>query len=166
MIATDRLIFKYVMGAWLQFVYVSKGTFSSNILLLEFSFSLISSFSSLPTGKQTICRWSGKKLNEIKAGQSDAQTIWSVTAWEEANGVERKLKADQSISSTNHSSGQNGTYRLWADSSAQPWKRLILTLPYLWLNRDLFVENGYNNNNVFFLCHFCFGAQGPVHETK
>ena len=56
---SDRLIFKYVIGAWLQFVYVSKRTFSSNILLLEFSFPSISSFSVLPTS-QTICEWSGK----------------------------------------------------------------------------------------------------------
>ena len=29
---SDHLIFNYVMGAWLQFVYVSKRTFSSNIV--------------------------------------------------------------------------------------------------------------------------------------
>ena len=36
----DRLISNYLMGAWLQFVYVSKKTFSSNILLVEFFFPL------------------------------------------------------------------------------------------------------------------------------
>ena len=40
-VQSDRLISKYVMGAWLQFVYVSKRTFSSNILLPEFSFSFV-----------------------------------------------------------------------------------------------------------------------------
>ena len=71
-VQTDRLIFKYIIGAWLQFVYVSKRTFSSNILLRErfffvvfvfvFVFPLISSFSILPTGKHTMCRWSGKEV--------------------------------------------------------------------------------------------------------
>ena len=36
----DRQVSKYVMGAWLQFVYVSKKAFSNNILLLEFSIPL------------------------------------------------------------------------------------------------------------------------------
>ena len=58
----DRLISKYVMGAWLQFVYVSERTFSGNILLLEFSFLSNSSFSILPAGKQTMCRYNGKKV--------------------------------------------------------------------------------------------------------
>ena len=47
LLQSDRLIFKYVMSAWLQFVYVSKRTFSSSLLLLEFSLPSISSFSSL-----------------------------------------------------------------------------------------------------------------------
>ena len=72
-------------------VYVSKRMFSSNIFSLEFSLSLISSFSSPPTGKQAMCSWSGK-VEWIKAGQSDNQTSWAVKAWEEANRVERKLK--------------------------------------------------------------------------
>ena len=38
-VQSDRLISKYVMGAWLQFVYLNKRPFSSNILLLVF-FSL------------------------------------------------------------------------------------------------------------------------------
>ena len=50
------VLFSTVKGAWLQFVYMSKRPFSSNILLLEF----------LPEAE--------RKLNEIKAGQSDAQT--------------------------------------------------------------------------------------------
>ena len=37
---SDRPVFKHVMGAWLQFVYFSKKAFSSNVLLLEFSFPL------------------------------------------------------------------------------------------------------------------------------
>ena len=61
-VQSDRHISKFVMGAWLQFVYVSKRTFSRNILLLEFSFPSKSSFSILPIGKQTMCRWSGKEV--------------------------------------------------------------------------------------------------------
>ena len=61
-VQSDRLISKYVMGAWLQFVYVSKRTFSSNILSLEFSFPSNSSFPILPTGKQAKCRWSGMEV--------------------------------------------------------------------------------------------------------
>ena len=38
-VQSDRLIFKYVMSALLQFVYVSKRTSSSNILFLKFSYS-------------------------------------------------------------------------------------------------------------------------------
>ena len=72
-VQSDRLIFKYAMGAWLQFVYMNKRTFSSNLLLLEFSFPSNFSFSILPTGKQTIyADVADGKLNEIKAGQSDA----------------------------------------------------------------------------------------------
>ena len=78
---SDRLI--SAIREWLQFDYVSKRTFSSNILLLEFSSLSKSSFSILPTGKQTKCRW--------------------IAAWQEANGMARKLKVDQSISSTSHS---------------------------------------------------------------
>ena len=37
MVQSDRLVSKYLMSTWLQFVYVSNRTFSSNILLLEFS---------------------------------------------------------------------------------------------------------------------------------
>ena len=39
-VQSDRLVSKYVMGAWLQFVYVSERAFPSNILLLEYSFRL------------------------------------------------------------------------------------------------------------------------------
>ena len=35
---SDRFIFEYVMGAWLQFVHVSKRTFAGKTLLPEFSF--------------------------------------------------------------------------------------------------------------------------------
>ena len=48
------------MGAWLQFVYVSKRTFSSNMLILEFS--LFSNSLFLPTGKHTVCTWSRKEV--------------------------------------------------------------------------------------------------------
>ena len=37
---SDRPISHYVMGAWLQFIYVSKRIFSSNVLLLRVFFSL------------------------------------------------------------------------------------------------------------------------------
>ena len=59
---SDRLVSKYVMSAGLQFVYISKRTFSSNSSLLEFSFPSNSSFSILPTGKQTMCKLSGKEV--------------------------------------------------------------------------------------------------------
>ena len=37
-VQSDRLVwYLYIMDAWLQFVYVSKGTFSSYILVLRFS---------------------------------------------------------------------------------------------------------------------------------
>ena len=39
-VQSDRLVSKSVTNAWLQFVYVSKRTFSSNILLQHFSFPL------------------------------------------------------------------------------------------------------------------------------
>ena len=61
-VQSDRLILKYVAGCWLKFVYVSKRTSSSNILLLDFSFPSISSFSVLPTEKQMMCRWSRKEV--------------------------------------------------------------------------------------------------------
>ena len=61
-VQSDRLVSRYVIGAWLHFVYMSKRTFSSNILLPEFSFSLISSFSIPPPGKQMMYRWSGKEV--------------------------------------------------------------------------------------------------------
>ena len=64
----DCLISKDVMGAWLEFVYVSNRTFSSIIFLLEFSFPSNSSISILPTGKQTMHGWSRKKLSDIEAG--------------------------------------------------------------------------------------------------
>ena len=39
-VQSDRLVSKCVMGAWLQFVYGSKRTFSSNLVLPEFPFPL------------------------------------------------------------------------------------------------------------------------------
>ena len=39
-VLSDRLVSKYVMGAWLQFVYMSKKTFLSDIFLPDFSFPL------------------------------------------------------------------------------------------------------------------------------
>ena len=72
---------------WLQFVYVWKRTFSNNILLLEFSFSPISAFSFYRQGKRR-CADGAEKFNEIKADQSNAQTSWAGTAWEEADGVQ------------------------------------------------------------------------------
>lgn len=73
----------YVMGASLQCDYVSKGTFSSGMLLLDFFFLFLFLSNSLycipQTGKQTKCSWS-RKLKEIKAGQSDLQTgSWAET---------------------------------------------------------------------------------------
>ena len=59
-VQSDRFVSKYVMGAWLQFVYVSKRTFSSNMLILEFS--LFSNSLFLPTGKHTVCTWSRKEV--------------------------------------------------------------------------------------------------------
>ena len=61
-VQSDRLVAKYVTDAWLQFVSVSKRTLSSNSLLLEFSFPSNSSFSILPAGRQTMCRWSGEEV--------------------------------------------------------------------------------------------------------
>ena len=72
-VQSDRLIFKHEMGAWLQFVYVSKSTFSSNIFLLEFSFPSTSSSPLYQQGSRR-CTDGAEKLNDIKAGQSDAQT--------------------------------------------------------------------------------------------
>ena len=39
-VQSDRLLSKFVTGDWLQLVYMSKRTSSSNIFLLEFSFPL------------------------------------------------------------------------------------------------------------------------------
>ena len=78
----------------------------------------ISSFSSLPTGKQTTCRWSGKEVEnkeeswpirrEDKLGGKRLLAARRET-WEEINGVAGKLKVDQLIPSTNHSYRQIGS---------------------------------------------------------
>ena len=62
------------MRAWLQVAYVSKRTFSSNILLLQFSFHL--DFVMLLSTKREADDPDGaeSKLNEIKAYQSDTRT--------------------------------------------------------------------------------------------
>ena len=62
------------MGAWLQ------RTFSSNILLVEFSFP-VEFFILHSTNREADKRADGveRKLNEIEAGQSDAQTCWALT---------------------------------------------------------------------------------------
>ena len=72
-VQSDRLVSRYVIGnAWLQFVYVSRRTFSSDIWLLHFSPPPPPEFFILhSTVKLTICTWSEE---EVEAGQSDAQT--------------------------------------------------------------------------------------------
>ena len=60
-VQSDHLVSKYVIGARLRFVYAGTRMFSSNILLLEFSFSSKSLFT-VPTGKQMMCRWSRKEV--------------------------------------------------------------------------------------------------------
>ena len=93
------------MGAWLQFVYASKRTFSSNILLLEFSFPSNFSFSNPPTGTQTMCRWTESWM-ELKLTNQTQKQFDQWANWKEATGMERKLKVDQSIVSTNHTHRQ------------------------------------------------------------
>ena len=55
------------MGAWLQFVFVSKRTFSSNVLLLEFV-SLLSLFPPPPPLLQI--------LHPTNREANDVQTEW------------------------------------------------------------------------------------------
>ena len=70
-VQSDRLIFKDAMSAWLQFVYVNKRTFSSNILLLEVFFSTgIFHSPFYQQGSRRCADGAERKLNEIEAGQS------------------------------------------------------------------------------------------------
>ena len=73
-VQSDRLVSKYAVRACLQFVHTHKGTFSSNILLLQFSFHL--DFVMLLSTKREADDPDGaeSKLNEIKAYQSDTRT--------------------------------------------------------------------------------------------
>ena len=83
-VQSDRLISNYLMGAWLQFVYVSKTkkkkkTFSGKHFVTRVFFSpefLHSPFYQL--GSRRCADWAKRKLNEIEAGQPDAQTRWEV----------------------------------------------------------------------------------------
>ena len=63
------------MSVWLQFAYVNKRTFSSNISLLEFSFpfEFYILYSTIRKSRRS-ADGAERQLNEIKAGQSDAQT--------------------------------------------------------------------------------------------
>ena len=66
-VQSDRFISKFILDAWLQFVYVSKTTFSSNILLIEFSFLrriLHSSF--YRQGSRRCADWADRKLTNKK----------------------------------------------------------------------------------------------------
>ena len=83
MVQSDSLISKYVMGAWLQCLYVSNRTFSRNILLLEFVVVVVvvlggsarilhSPF--YQQGSRRCADGAERKSNETETGQSDTQT--------------------------------------------------------------------------------------------
>ena len=62
-VQTDRLDSRYVMGAWLQLVYVSKRTFSSNFFFFfSDSFHPASNSSYQQGSRRCACRWSGKEV--------------------------------------------------------------------------------------------------------
>ena len=65
-VQSDRFVSKYLMGAWLQCVSTrARQRFKETFYYQSFLYPWKSSFPSLPTGKQTMCRLSGKEV-ELK----------------------------------------------------------------------------------------------------
>ena len=73
-VQSDRLVSKYAVRACLQFVHTHKGTFSGNILLLQFSFLL--EFVILHSTNKEADDSDGveRKMDDLNADQSDMQT--------------------------------------------------------------------------------------------
>ena len=80
-----------VTCAGLQFVYMRRRMFTSNVLFLQFSPPSNSSFSILPTGKQMMCRWNGKEI--------ECNWVWLIRCADKLNG-NRLLTALCNMAST------------------------------------------------------------------